>query len=112
MAFDSKPSTWLGAGYTLASSVAGFTTATSGGTVCLSELTDTEANATTGDIRKLMYAVCEKFWQAYNGTATADRPAKMRIFRSTSSNDAAGTESRSYTITFDITATGTEVASE
>ena len=112
MAFDSKPSTWLGAGYALTSSQIILNTATHAAPVCLDELTDPEANATTGDIRKLFYALCEKMWQSYNSTATADKPSKMRFYRSTSSNDAAGTESRSYSFTFDIESTGTEVAAE
>lgn len=193
MAYDSKPSTWLGAGYTLASSEVKLTTdshagnsigtftvvaatdvitltahglkvgdvvrvasgttlpaglsastdywvltvpsvdtltlsASRGGAVvditdtgtgthtmygiAVPELTDAEANASTGDVRKVFYALCEMMWQAYNNTASADRPAKMRIFRSTSSNDAAGSETRSYTISFDVASTGTEVASE
>ncbi len=106
MAFDPHPSTWLGAGYTLSGSVAGFTTNTSGGTKCLTELTDTEAASATGDIREIARAFCVKMQTAYAGTASADRPTRMQIFKQ---NTATG---ETFTFVFQTTATSINVAAE
>lgn len=111
MAYDAKPSTWLGAGYSLASNAITMNTNDAGSNKTLTELTDAEANATTGDVRKLFYALVEKMYAAYMAQASADRPTKMAIVRSTSINDTAGSGVRSYTFTFYLD-TGTDPAFE
>ena len=102
MAFDAKPSTWLGAGYSLAANAITMNTATAGSDVTLPELTDAEANATTGDVRDVFFALAEAMYQAYNDTASADRPTKMRLYRSNTTNETTGIVTRSYTLQFDL----------
>ncbi len=45
----------------------------------LAELTAAEAHTTTGDIRDIVFAFVEHFWDQYNAKASADRPAKMKV---------------------------------
>lgn len=71
-----------------------------------------EAHTTTGDNRKMLFAFIERFWQWYNGLAVADRPTKVTIARSSSTNDQTGVVRRTYTFTFDTEVSGIEVADE
>ena len=108
MAYDPDTDSLWPAGFTVASHIVGFETS-DGGDPVLVGLSDTEAS---GDWRKLMYHMAEAFWQAYNSLATADKPTKMRMFRGTSNNDAAGTVTRTYTLSFDVDEGDVEVTSE
>lgn len=103
MAFSAVPSThiasWSEDGTTISVPIASFP-----------ELTAAEADGTTGDIRKIMYAFCHKFNALYEAMAVADRPVKMTTFRS--SSIAGDVITRSYTITFKLAASGVEVADE
>ena len=113
MAFNPAPIVWLGSGYNLTSSTVGFTTSDSiSGYIALPEVTDTEANATTGDIRKVGYGINEAFWQAWNSTATADRPGKMTLSKSSSVDATTGITSTFYTWRFDTEAPSYEVVDE
>lgn len=76
------------------------------------ELTAAEADATTGDIRKIIFALCEKFWSVWNALATADKATKMNITKSSSVNTSTGIITNVYTFTFYNTITGQDVASE
>ena len=64
------------------------------------QLTAAEADATTGDIRKVIFAMVDKFWDIYN--SAANKPVKMAAYKSTSVNDTAGTITRQYTFTFNV----------
>lgn len=64
------------------------------------ELTDAEANASTGDIRKILFALCDKFAQDWINTATADRPSNMTISKSISPNVTTGQETTQYVFRF------------
>ena len=113
MAFTKTPSTWLGAGYSASSGSNTTTLTTSNATsnVTLAELTNTEANSSTGDIRKIILAFVEQFYRAYSATATADRPLKMTIGR----NIVAGQDNvntANYTFSFTLSPTVLEVADE
>lgn len=66
MAKSAAPSTWL-SGYTNHTTGTITITATSLG------LSDADINATTGDIRKVMAALCTKLQQWHDGLATADK---------------------------------------
>ena len=59
MAFDPKPSTWLGAGYTTDSGAhtVTFNTNDASSNKLLKQLTDALANPTTGDIRDVVRRV-------------------------------------------------------
>lgn len=107
-----NPGEWFGAGYSLASNAITMNTNDAAANKTLTELTDAEANATTGDSRKVIYALAEAFYAKYNSLATADRPTQMQIYRSTSSNDITGETTRTYTLVFKVTPTDVDVAAE
>src|SRR5882724_11414548 len=111
MAFDPTPSVWLGAGYSLSSSVAGFNTNTAGSNKLLVQLTDALANATTGNIRSIMMAMCEAYFQAWQTQGTSAQPTKMTISRSTTTGPASTTVF-TYTFKFTVNASTFAVASE
>ena len=93
MAFDPKPSTWLPSwsedGTDITVPLATFP-----------EMTAAEADASSGDIRKVLFAIAEKLYDAWNGTAAADRPTKMHIGKSTSVDVQTGIVTNSYTWRF------------
>jgi hypothetical protein len=115
MAFDPKPSTWLGAGYTVASHVAGFNTQTASANKTLPQLTDTQADPTTGDIRDVAFAICESLYQAWLTQGSAAQPTRMTIARSAATGSTTtGTIKYTYFLTFQLTPTptGTVVVAE
>lgn len=64
------------------------------------ELTAAEADPTTGDIRKFLFAFLEAFHQIVLASAWADAddvPANYRSSKSTTPNDADDTATRHYT---------------
>lgn len=113
MAFNDhkSPGEWLGGGYALASHEAKFATADAAGDVALPELTDTEADPTTGDIRKVVFALMEALFAAWSAQAVADRPEKMQVFRSIS-EPTPGVVRKTYTVIVDTIPTVQEVEDE
>ena len=117
MAFNSTPSGWLGAGYTVSGSgtTAAINFGISGNTAvgeALPEITSTEANATTGDIRKIYYGMIEKMYQSFLGKAVADRPNRMSISKGASVDATTGLITTNYSIQFVLAPTGLDVTSE
>jgi hypothetical protein len=78
----------------------------------LQEVTDVEAHATTGDWRKIVYGIMEMLYQRWLNTATADRPTRMNISRSSSTNETTGAITRFYTVQITTTPSGLEVSDE
>lgn len=78
----------------------------------LQELTDTEANASTGDWRKIVYAIMEMLYQKYLNTPSADRPSRVTISRSSSTNEQTGRMTRNYTVSIVTDIAGVEVSAE
>ena len=76
------------------------------------ELTAAEIDATTGDIRKFLYALSEQAWTVWNTLATADKPGKMTIYKSTSTNAATAITTHTYTLTFRNSVSAQDVADE
>jgi len=116
MAFNPTPSGWL-TGYTLSGS--GTTAAISFGIngntavgATLPEITAAEANATTGDIRKIYYGIVEQLYQSFLGKAIADRPNRMTISKGSGVDATTGLITTTYTIQFVLAATGLDVTSE
>lgn len=101
MAFSPVPTTWLGAGYSLGTNQAIFNTAAHA-TPCLAELTNADGNATTGNIRSIAFAFCDKMYKSWVATAAADRPVRMTISRATS-EDASGNIVKDFTFRFYLT---------
>lgn len=115
MAFSATPSGWLGAGYSVTGSgtSAAIQMGISGNTnETLPEVTSSEANATTGDIRKIYYGLAEKMYQSYLAKATADLPNRMSFSKSSSVNSTTGLITTNYTFQFVLAATGLDVTTE
>jgi hypothetical protein len=77
----------------------------------LDEVTDTEANATSGDSRKVIFGLLEYLYNTYNTTPAADRPTKLNISRS-GSVLSDGTIEYSYFAQVTVGPTGVEVIDE
>lgn len=75
-------------------------------------LSDSEANASTGDIRKVLRAIMAAAYAAWLAEDAADRPSMMTLSRSTSVDDSRGTTVRNYVSTFRVETTGEEVVAE
>lgn len=105
MPFNPAPNTWLANwsedGTNIAVPLATFP-----------ELTAAEADGATGDIRKVLYALCEKLADEWAAKPAADRPARMQINRSSSLNSTTGQITYTYTLSFVTTPAGIEVAPE
>ena len=76
------------------------------------EMTAAEADATTGDIRKILYAICERCWSVWNALATADRATKMTLSKTSSTNSTTGLTTHQYVFTFVNAVTAQDVAPE
>jgi len=76
------------------------------------ELTAAEADAVTGDIRKITFAILEQLWDVWTATATADRPTQWTMAKNASVNTATGITTTQYTCTFAIETTAQDVADE
>lgn len=110
MAFDPAPSTWI-TGWSTTNAdaditIAGFNAG------AFPELTSAEAHATTGDIRKVLYALCEGFYQQWNTTTSTDRPAKYTITRTSTVNELTDEITKRYTLTFVTASSGADVVTE
>ena len=117
MAFNATPSGWLGAGYTLSGSgtTAAINFGISGNTAvgeAFPQITSAEANASNGDIRKIYYGIVEQLYQAYLGKATADRPNRLSLSKSSNVDSTTGLITTNYTIQFVLAATGLDVTTE
>jgi hypothetical protein len=113
---EKSPAAWLGAGYNSATGKIELNTNNAATNKLLTELTDAEADETTGDIRKLLFGVVDGLYTQFNSKnsalATADRPQRVAFTRATSVNDATGLITRSYSVSFQLEAASVEVANE
>lgn len=78
----------------------------------LPELTALEADGATGDIRKIMFALCEEMYTQYNALDTADKPAKMVISKSSTLSATTGIVTHSYGMKFLNEISSQDVADE
>lgn len=117
MAFtDRSPAAWLGAGYDTATGKISLNTASSTGAVTLPQLSDAEANKTSGDIRKLLFALFDGLYESFNAKnsalATDARPGKITFSRTATANPD-GSTSRTYVFSATLAAPSViEVADE
>jgi len=105
MAFDPAPGTWLD----------NWTEDGTDITVPLAtfpELTAAEADAATGDIRKVMWALMQKIYDAWTDTAAADRPAKWTISKSAVIDSTTGIVTNTFTVRFYTEISSQEVSDE
>jgi len=107
MAFDKTPKTWIpgwsadGTDITIAALATEFP-----------KLTAAEADASSGDIRKILFAICDKINSVWTGLASTDRPTKMKVSRSSYLNETTGLTTQTYTFQFTTATTGEEVDNE
>ncbi len=91
MALDKTPTTWIANwsenGINITVPLATF-----------DELTAAEADAVTGDIRKIVFALIEHLYQTYIAKATADRPAKLTMTKTVAANAVRNTLTSRYVI--------------
>ena len=76
------------------------------------ELSAAEADAATGDFRRVWYAICKQIADEYEELPVVERPAKMRVFSSASIDPNTNTVSRSFTMQFDTDVLTEEVQDE
>ena len=103
--FDPKPSTclpnWSENGTDITVPIATFP-----------ELTSAEADATTGDIRKVMFAILEKVHTHFAALDPADRPQRMVIAKTVNVNPDTGIVTNVYQFTFTNEIVSQEVEDE
>jgi hypothetical protein len=122
MPADLKPVTYFGPGYGNSGGAAAgpitFGTANKANVAdrTLPNLTDAEANASTGDVRKLYWAIIEDLYQELNAVnsaaPSADRFTKMSFTRFASQDTSNGIYEFSYNFSFNLTSGAFEVANE
>ena len=71
-----------------------------------------DIDPTTGDIRKIIFALETALYAAYQAVTVADRPARWTCNRSSNINDASGIVTRVFVNQFSTETTGEEVAAE
>jgi hypothetical protein len=105
MAFDATPTTWLANwsedGTDITVPLATFT-----------ELSAAEADASTGDIRDIVWALLQHLYDGWNDTASADRPTMWRSSKSVSVNTTTGVVTNIFTNTLYTSILTQEVVDE
>lgn len=107
MAFNSTPSKLFGSNYDYSSPDITINTLTDNPSI-----DDDEANATTGDYRKILFGLLQDMYARFNALSAADKPTKMQILRATSINDVTQQGTVTFTIRFTTEDVVTEVADE
>jgi len=93
MAIDTIPETWITSWTATATDVT-FPIAS------VDLLDSIEANGTTGDIRKVMFALCEHIYNHYRQLPSGDKPTKMILSKSTTLNPDTNINTNTYTFRF------------
>lgn len=106
MAFNPAPTVFFGTNYsengtTLSIPIAAFP-----------ELTAAEADASTGDSRKFIFALLTGLEAAYAAIPAANRPAQMLITKSQGVLNQSNEFPVSFNVNFTVSATSVEVADE
>lgn len=105
MSFDKTPTSWFESwsedGTTISVPLTTFP-----------EMTAAEADATTGDIRKIMFAIIQKFYSVYLATASADRPTKFTITKTATTDMIRGVLKNRYVIACETDISAQEVREE
>jgi hypothetical protein len=99
MAYNKAPTNWLGAGYTLDSNKVQFNTSSAPSNPLVLELTNAQANASSGDVAQVFYGLCSMMNKAWTAKATADRPNNMIINKATQSVSETQIQ-HSFTLSF------------
>ena len=112
MAMNLAPSHWLTGFELLAANGTATAQSIAIPLSALPGLSAAEANASTGDIRKVARAICAALHKAYIEEATADRPARMEISRNTSVDESTDSTTRIYQARFQVAVAEEEVVDE
>lgn len=105
MAFNKAPSNWI-TGWTVVDGNIVIPLAT------FPQLTEAEAHASTGDIRKIMFAFL-RYWKGkWTGTAAADRPAMLASTFSATTDSATDIKTEGYNFSLKSVATVEEILDE
>jgi hypothetical protein len=78
----------------------------------LAQVTDAEANASSGDFRAVAFGLIEMLYQRCLNTPSADRSTKFTITRSSSTDETTGELTRYYTVTAKLQPLAVEVSAE
>ena len=78
----------------------------------LTGLTSAEANASTGDGRKVVFEILKEVLEQYTALATASRPNKLTITRAVPTGVDAASIRQSYTFSFDLDIAIADLAAE
>jgi len=76
------------------------------------EMSAADADAATGDIRKIMFAILEKFYSVYLATATADRPVKLTVTKTATADMVRSVIKSRYVFTCETDISAQEVREE
>lgn len=105
MAFDKTPSAWITSwsedGTDITVPIASFP-----------QLTAAEADGTSGDIRKIIFAILEVLYAKHVSLATADRPSKLTITKTASVDTATNVLTNTYNFTIKTDILTQEVVDE
>lgn len=108
---DKSPATWFGSGYTTSPGKIELSTE-----ALLKELTESDANETNGDFRKVLSAIVEGLYLQYNDKYTKlpvdSRPTRMVFTRAIHADQSTGDLTRSYNIRFELQAGSISLANE
>lgn len=93
MSFTATPNTWFPAwtedGTEITVPIASFP-----------ELTATEADGTTGDVRKIIFAICQAAYAKYMALPTTDRPTKLTITKNSTLDSVTNILTSTFTFKF------------
>lgn len=78
----------------------------------LVEVTDVEADETTGDSKKVLFGIVEALYQRWNNTPEADRSSKVTFTKSKSLNSQTGEETVFFNLSFKVNPIAVEVVEE
>jgi hypothetical protein len=105
MALDVKPSTWIESWSEDGDDVT-FPIAS------VPQLTADEADATGGDIRKVLFALLEQLWDVWRALDEADKPTRMNLVKNSAVNDVTGVSTNIFTVRFSNEITSQDVMDE
>ena len=112
MAMNLAPGHWLDGFELLAASGTATAQSIAIPLAALPGLSAAEANATTGDIRKVARALVAALYAAYVAEDADDRPSQMTVGRSTSVDEQTDITTRYYDIRFRVQTGEEEVVNE
>lgn len=106
-----------GAGWVAAPTnwITGYTSDGTNVTIPISTLTGLaagDASASTGDVRKVMYAMTDVFYSTFAAAASTNQPAKIIISRQGTEVQGTNLLRRVYSIVVDLVVTNLQVVSE